>query len=427
MGNEVTAQAGTKGLSFAVPAHLAAAMVVAGGGNIAEKATVPSLTYGGKVWTMSLNGEKKVLQRRNEEGEMENVQVLRVIVLDYAKHRGRSYYEGAFDADTPRQPECWSEDGKRPHASVEAPQHTVCDTCPMAAKGSKIVDGKPTIACSQYRMLAVVPAANLDFEPLRLRLAVTSDWDKSDEEAIASGWYGFQNYTDFLRANGVGFTNALVTRMRFGNANYPKVQFARGDFLDNDAFQKTLEVAQGDAVKKLLSGFAPAGGNGKPVEPKGKALPKDDPEEPVADPVFSKTGRAAEEAQAALTAAAKDAEVAKQYAAVKAADDAKAAAALKAKADAKAVKVAAAKAAAEAAAAAAEAARKAAEGDDDDESGGFDEAPAVKQPEPPKPAPAAAETAPPKKADRKTPPPAPVTAPAEVPPALTGILGEWDA
>ena len=193
MGNEITNRQGTNSLSFAVPAHLAQAMVTAGGGNIAEKQTVPSLTYGGKVWTMSVGGEKKVLQRRNEDGEMENVQVLRVVVLDYSKHRGRSYYEGAFNPDDPKQPDCWSEDGKRPHASVEQPACGSCELCPKAAKGSRIVDGREMIACAQYRMVVVVPASNLDFQPLRLRLAVTSDWDKGDDEAVAAGWYGFQN------------------------------------------------------------------------------------------------------------------------------------------------------------------------------------------------------------------------------------------
>lgn len=419
MGNEVAARQGTTSLSFAVPAHLAQAMVTAGGGNIAEKQSVPSLTYGGKVWTMSVNGEKKVLQRRNEDGEMENVQVLRVVVLDYSKHRGRSYYEGAFNPDDPKQPDCWSEDGKRPHASVEQPACGTCELCPKATKGSRIVDGREMIACAQYRMVVVVPANNLDFQPLRLRLAVTSDWDKSDDEAVAAGWYGFQNYTDFLRANGCGYTNALITRMRFANTNYPKVQFARGDFLELADFQKTLAVAQTDEVKKLLAGFTPAGAEGKPAKNTGKPLPEDDesnnpaaPPEGVADPVFSKTGAAAEKAQAE--------EQAKEQAKAKAAAaDAQAAEAAK-KAAAKAAKVAAAKAAAEAAAAAA----KAAEEDEDDGSA-FDEAPTAPTPAPAKVT-AVAEAAPPKKAAKKEPAVAPPTALAEAPPSLGGILSEWE-
>ena len=45
MGNEVAAQAGTKGLSFAVPAHIAARIKAAGGGNIPDKNTTNSITF----------------------------------------------------------------------------------------------------------------------------------------------------------------------------------------------------------------------------------------------------------------------------------------------------------------------------------------------------------------------------------------------
>ena len=428
MANEVATQKAANGLSFAVPAHLQSAMASAGHGNIAEKASVPSLTYGGKVWTMVVGGEKKILRRKNEDGEMENVQILRVVVLDYAKQRGRALYEGAYDDANPRQPECWSEDGKKPHVAVEAPQCSSCEVCPKAAKGSKVVDGREMIACAQHRMLAVVPANNPEFEPLRLKIAVTSDWDKSDEESMAEGWYGFSNYVDFLRANGCAWSNALVTRMRFANTKYPKVQFARGDFLDADEFQKTLAIGQGEGVKKLLSGWTPAGADGKPV--KGKPLPVDD--EPAADPVFSKTGAAAEQAVKDLAAKAAAQEVAiaaEARAAAQEEADRLAATEAKAKAAAKAAKVAAAKAAAEAAATAAAAALKAAEEDEDDGASGFDE-PAKAPPTAPVKAAAPLDATPPpaKKGDskKKEPPAAPASAPAEVPPTLTGILGEWE-
>lgn len=429
MANEVATQKAANGLSFAVPAHLQSAMASAGHGNIAEKASVPSLTYGGKVWTMVVGGEKKILRRKNEDGEMENVQILRVVVLDYAKQRGRALYEGAYDDANPRQPECWSEDGKKPHVAVEAPQCSSCEVCPKAAKGSKVVDGREMIACAQHRMLAVVPANNPEFEPLRLKIAVTSDWDKSDEESMAEGWYGFSNYVDFLRANGCAWSNALVTRMRFANTKYPKVQFARGDFLDADEFQKTLAIGQGEGVKKLLSGWTPAGADGKPV--KGKPLPADD-ETPAADPVFSKTGAAAEQAVKDLAAKAAAQEVAiaaEARAAAQEEADRLAATEAKAKAAAKAAKVAAAKAAAEAAATAAAAALKAAEEDEDDGASGFDE-PAKAPPTAPVKAAAPLDATPPpaKKGDskEKEPPAAPASAPAEVPPTLTGILGEWE-
>src|SRR5271165_1343339 len=147
MGNEVQVQQSAKGLSFALPASLAARMAAAGG-NIQAKATVNSLLWGGKEWAMVVNGDKKRLQRRSEEtGEMEPVQIVQVVVLDQSK-RGRSYYEGDYDESNPRAPDCWSEDQRKPHASVEQPQCSTCELCPKAAKGSKAsASNADAVAC----------------------------------------------------------------------------------------------------------------------------------------------------------------------------------------------------------------------------------------------------------------------------------------
>ena len=425
MGNEVTAQAGTKGLTFAVPAHLATAMTKAGGGNIQERVSTNAIHFGGKEWSITINGETKVLKRRTEDGEEEKLQILRVVVLDQGQ-RGRSWYESGYDEDNPRAPDCWSGDSKHPDPSLGAPQGTTCALCPKSAKGSGATASNPdAVACRGYKLLAVVPANALDSPPLKLKLATTSIWDSRDEEATAAGWYAWENYTKFLRANGVGYTNAMITRMRFASGNFPKIQFARGDFLDAEDFQKTLAVAQTDEVKALLVGFTPATPGEAPAQPKGKALPKDEDDGPAPDPVFSKTGAAAEQAQAAETAKAQA--KAKADAEAQAAAAAAAAEAAK-KAAAKAAKVAAAKAAAEAAAAAAAAALKAAEEDEDDGSAFDEEATVAATPAAIAAAKstAVAEAAPPKKTAKKEPAAAPATAPAEVPPSLGGILGEWE-
>lgn len=407
MGNEAAVQQSAKGLTFAVPAYLTARIKAGGLSNIAEKSTVNQLTFGGKAWTTHVNGDSKLLQRRSEDGELENVQILRVIVLDYAKVRGRNYYAQNYDSKNIKPPDCFSDDGRKPHSSVAEPKNSVCETCAMAAKGSKIFNGKEMIACQQHRLLAVIPAADLKFPPLRLKFSVTSDWDKQDEESSAAGWYGWSNYTDLLRANGLDFTGALVTKMRFANTEYPKIQFARGDFLDEDALTVVERLAKSDEVQKLLSGFTPSAA--AKSEPKGKPLPQDD--EPTPEEIAADNARAAE--VAAFDAVSK----------AKAAADAEAAA-VKAEADRKAAervaKVAVKKAAAEKAAA--EAAAKAKPAEDD---GAWDERKPINA------AVAALTTA---RATETTDMPARRAAPqvtvspgavVEVPAALTGILGAW--
>ena len=73
-----------------VPAHIGAFMGDMGD-NIAEKQTVPSLSYTGKVWSISLDGSKTQLMKRNEDGDEEPVTTMRLVILDYAKRRGRAY------------------------------------------------------------------------------------------------------------------------------------------------------------------------------------------------------------------------------------------------------------------------------------------------------------------------------------------------
>lgn len=246
--------------------------------NIAERQTVPSLSYEGKVWTINVNGEKTRLMKQDENGDEVAVPVMRVVVLDYNKKRGRTYYTGAYDPAKPGTPLCFSEDGVAPHANAAQPQASKCDGCPMSIKGSKITEqGKAIAACSQHRMVVVVPASNPGFTPLRMKLAITSDWDKNEEMA-AQGWFAFNNYTDMLRQKGVAHTAALVTKMRFDPAvPYPKVMFSPDRWLNDDELAVIKPVVKGDGVKQLLGGtWSPNGVDGSRMD-QAKFLQDDTP------------------------------------------------------------------------------------------------------------------------------------------------------
>jgi len=237
--------------------------------NIENRVTVPSLAYEGKVWTISVNGEKTKLMKRNEEGDEEPLSVMRVVVLDYNKRRGRAYYEGAYDPAKPGTPLCWSDDGVTPDMAVKEPKASKCQDCPMSVKGSKVTEqGKAVTACAQHRMVVVVPANKLDFQPLRMKLAITSDWDKNSPELEQQGWFAFNNYTDMLRSKSVNHTAALVTKMRFDpNVAYPKVIFSPDRWLDENELKSIAPVVRGETVKNLLSGtWTPNGSDGVKID-----------------------------------------------------------------------------------------------------------------------------------------------------------------
>lgn len=241
--------------------------------NVVPRETINSLSYGGKNWAIVLDGVRKVLTRKNAEGDEEPVPIMRVVILDYNKRRGRAYYPGAYDPEKVTMPECWSDDGITPSEYVKEPyindadqecgrQSTVCAKCPMSIKGSKVTgQGKSVVACSEHRMIAVIPAQRLDFKPLRMKIAITSDWDGQSPDHEAANWYAFSNYIQYLISKGVKHTAKLVTKMRFDpNADYPKVLFSTDKLLEADQVAQVIPIVRSEEVKALISGtWAPNG------------------------------------------------------------------------------------------------------------------------------------------------------------------------
>lgn len=272
-----------------LPAHIAA-YYEQEGSNLPDKLTVPSLAYGGKTWTVTIDGDKKKLMKKDADGDEVPVSVVQLVVLDFNQRRGRAYYEGAYDPDNISQPACWSEDGFKPHSSVAEPKCKTCEKCPLAAKGSKVAEnGKSVTACSQHRMLAVVPAYNLknpELKPLRMKIAITSDWDKSNKEQQAKGWFAFQQLCDYLKQNGCQNTSSIVLKVKFDpSTDYPKLLFSPFRFLEADELVIAGKLAKSADTAKLLAGWTPAGADGERVDedeappPKAKATKAPPPDE----------------------------------------------------------------------------------------------------------------------------------------------------
>lgn len=319
-----------------VPAHLQ--QFLNENSNIEDRERVPSLSYEGKVWTISLDGEKtKLVKKDPETGDELPLQIMRVVVLDYAKRRGRAYYPGSYDPTKASMPECWSDDGIKPHTNVSAPKCTTCAQCPLAVKGSKMSDaGKAISACSQHRMLAVVPAQKMGMTPLRMKIAVTSDYDKESPEMDASGWFAFSQLIDKMRSMNVGHTASFVCKIKFDpNAAFPKLKFSPDRWLTPEELAIVGPAAASDETKARLAGtYTPNGVDGVDHT---AAAPADEDDGLAAQAAANAAAAKAAADKAATEATAAAAEKAAKAAAAKAARE----------------KAAAEKAAAEAAAAAA--------------------------------------------------------------------------
>lgn len=252
--------------------------------NIIPRAQVPTLSPGGKKWTINLEGDSTVLMRKNADGDEEPVQVFSVIVLAHNKNRGRSYYSSGFDPAKPARPDCWSDDAVRPSEQVKDPPSKTrkCNDCPMSVKGSKVQDnGKEGTACSLHKMLVVVPANRIDFEPLRLKIAITSDYAPDTE---GNGWYAFSGYLKFLLArmgSKKAHTVRVVTKMKFDpGVNYPKILFSASRPTTDDELIQIVEVlkTKKDKIEGLLTGnYEPQAD--APAEPEHAASSADDGED----------------------------------------------------------------------------------------------------------------------------------------------------
>ena len=193
---------------------------------------------------------------------------LDVVIVRAAPKVSRIYYAGAYDADKIVRPDCWSNDGEKPDASLKEPQHSTCMGCPQNEAGSGMGNSR---ACRFQQRLAVVTANNMDGDVLQLTLPATSIFGKEDGDKRP-----LQAYARFLAAQNPPVNpEQIVTRMKFDTkAESPKLFFQPVRWLTDDEYPTvvaqgetaeakaavTMTVAQADGVKTApmaIPGAAP--------------------------------------------------------------------------------------------------------------------------------------------------------------------------
>lgn len=234
----------------AVPAYFTAAAPE--DSNIAPKETIPALSFRGKVWRLSKDGEENTIMNKDNEP----APTVSVVILDYIKPRSRVFYEGQYVAGENKAPTCSSLDGKTPDKDIALPISKACASCPNAVKGSKITAaGKATTACGMTKRIAIVPVSQPQSDPYLLRLAPTSIWDKDNKEGEAAGWYAWDQYTAMLAGKGCTNTAQVVTRMKFDHrAEYPKLLFSASRWLTPEEWAIMQVKWKDPSVKALLEG-----------------------------------------------------------------------------------------------------------------------------------------------------------------------------
>jgi len=215
---------------------------------------------------------------------------LDVIIVRAAPKVSRIFYAGAYNADAIVRPDCWSNDGEKPDASIAAPQSKTCMGCPQNEAGSGNGNSR---ACRFQQRLAVVLANNPEGDVLQLTLPATSIFGKEEGDKRP-----LQAYARFLAAQTPPVNpEQIVTRMKFDTkAESPKLFFAPTRWLtdeeypiavaqgESDEAKKavTLTVAQADGVK--AAPMAIAGAAPKAVAKAAPVVEEDEDEAPAPAP-----------------------------------------------------------------------------------------------------------------------------------------------
>ena len=172
---------------------------------------------------------------------------LDVIIVRAAPKVSRIFYAGAYNADAIVRPDCWSNDGDKPDASITAPQSKTCMGCPQNEAGSGNGNSR---ACRFQQRLAVVLADNPEGDVLQLTLPATSIFGKEDGDKRP-----LQAYARFLAAQTPPVNpEQIVTRMKFDTkAEAPKLFFAPTRWLTDDEYPIAVSQGDSDDAKKAVT------------------------------------------------------------------------------------------------------------------------------------------------------------------------------
>ena len=180
-------------------------------------------------------------------GEQVNVKsdgFLNVVVINAAK-LSRTYYKGAYDAENPSAPTCWSPDTQTPSADVpkDQIQASRCMDCPQNIKGSGQGESR---ACRFSQRLAILLEGQMG-TVYQLQLPATSIFGEARD-----GNMGMQAYAKYLKAHKTP-SIAVVTQMSFDeNSDTPKLFFKAVRPLNEDELNQAVAMKDSeDAIKAI--------------------------------------------------------------------------------------------------------------------------------------------------------------------------------
>ena len=227
-----------------VPAHIAAR--IAARQQAGTKSAVAASIVGGDGPSIPRISIRAGRYRLNEDGVETTVGVtLDTIIVGANPRVSKVFYGKAFDASAENiRPDCWSNDGLKPDASVQNPVHGSCADCPHNVLGSKILpSGAKSKMCADQRHLAVVAAA----DPAKVYSLTVP----------VSGMKALREYFKELGNYGIG-PEEVITELGFDDsASFPKITFKQKGYVPEKAISRVDAMLESDPVKMATRQMAP--------------------------------------------------------------------------------------------------------------------------------------------------------------------------
>jgi hypothetical protein len=243
--------------------------------------TAKALTGGGAgsgIKRISIKGGVFRLVASGKEIAAVDERHLDVIIVKAAPKVSRVFYMAKYDAENPAGPDCWSNDGEKPDASIDSPQSITCMSCPQNIAGSGNGNSR---ACRYQQRLAVVLENNPDGDVLQLTLPATSVFGKEEGDKRP-----LQAFARYLAVQSPPINpEQIVTRMRFDTkAESPKLFFQPMRWLTDDEYAVVQRQATtADAQRAVVMTVAAADGIQKaaPIALPGKPPAAEEDEAPA--------------------------------------------------------------------------------------------------------------------------------------------------
>ena len=271
-----------------VPSHIAARIAARqAAGNTKSDAMKAILGDGPSFPKISIRAGR---YRLVEDGIETPVGItLDVIVVGVNPKTSKVFYAKAYDQSAENvRPDCFSNDGVVPDASVTAPVSKGCAGCPHNVLGSKILpSGAKSKMCNDQRHMAVIAAADPS-KVYGLTIPV-------------SGMKALREYFKELDNFGIN-PEEVITELGFDDtASYPKVIFKQKGYVPEKSVSHIDSIVQSDDVKVAVRLMAPTGSTKAAIAaPAGNAAIAAPVAAPAVDPDYDDTPAPAAAAPAAV-------------------------------------------------------------------------------------------------------------------------------